>query len=894
MARRSTSKDEGRRNIRRLFRALAVLIVVSSAAFVAAAPALLPLTATVQPTKVTPGETVTYTISLVNDGVADVTGLTVAHYLPEGFAYLPGSSAMRIDGGLVSLGDPLISGRQLTWSLNRLRASQADWYYGIHTFVQDSCDSSHIDAQLNAARELMGAGAFVKQLFYGITPNTSRPKDCWVYFVNKAYDLDLRPVVRLQGLYAGDAWAKPPADSPGNYTTIAGAFQKVVAGLPRRDGRNLYVEIWNEPNLNIEWGNDPNPWEYAHFLLDVSQAIRALGDSRIVVLNGGLAPGGDFNHLDFIDGMAAVPGALEAFDVWASHPYPANHPPEYNIHDGTATYSVATIDTYMLELDRLAQHGRPGLHVLLTETGHNLGNNVFGFEGYLPIDESNRADYMVRAFRDYWHAWPEVLGVTPFELVDPHNHWPTFDWLYPSGAHHQQYDAVAALGKSAKQLPTQLSIVFRARAAFTPGSYSSRVEASASNATIGGTGDTAWVTVLAPTATPTVTRTPSPTAEGTATSTPTPSTTAAPGQTPTATATPSPCDRYDLDNDGAITVADIMAVAAIWGTAVGDTRFVAAYDFNGDGRIDVGDIMQVAGHWGESCPTAAVQAGAPPPTLRPLADLRALARRPTSGRLLGITRTDLVILGGAELHIPLGHDLRAIALSADGDTAYLSDGSDGRVLVVDATDGRVLGEIGGLANPTGLVVGKRGLWVSESGAGRLALVNLRTYGIIARVPVGRSPGVLVYDSVAGRLYAAVTGQGSVAVVSDDGAVEAIWAVGGIGLPQGEALDVSARRLYVAYAVSPRYGAVAVYDVDSGQRVGAWHGSPFAPLDPLLALALDRSGRRLFAVGAASWWAIDTQSGTARRFNKRVGAVSPFGLAFTPLNNALWFAHPRPQ
>jgi uncharacterized repeat protein (TIGR01451 family) len=892
MARWSTSNDVGWPNIRRLLRGLAVLIMVSSATFVAAAPALLSLTATVRPTKVTPGETVTYTISLVNDRAADLTSLTLADDLPSGFAYLPGSSAMRINGGLVSLNDPRISGRRLSWSLNTLRASEADWYYGIHTFVQDSCDSSHIDAQLNAARELMGAGAFVKQLFYGITTNTIRPRDCWVYFVNKAYDLNLQPVVRLQGLYAGDAWAKPPADSPGNYVTIARAFQRVVAGLPRRDGHNLFVEIWNEPNLNVEWGNDPNPREYAHFLLDVGQAIRALGDSRIVILNGGLAPGGDINHLDFIDGMATVPGALEAFDVWASHPYPANHPPEYNVHDGTAAYSVATIDTYLLELDRLAQHGRPGLHVLLTETGHNLGNNVFGFEGYQPVDESNRADYMVRAFRDYWRVWPEVLGVTPFELVDPHNRWATFDWLYPSGAHHQQYDAVAALGKSAKQLPTQLSIVFRARAAFTPGLYASRVEASASNATIGGTGDTAWVTVLAPTATPTPTQTPSPTVATSATSTPTPSTTPYPGQTPTATPTPLPCDRYDLDNDGAITVADIMAVAGIWGTTVGDPRYDAAYDFNGDGRIDVVDIMLVADHWGESCPTVAAQAAGPLPTLRPLGGLRAVARRPTSGRLLGITRTDLVIPGQTELHIPLGGDLRAIAVSTDGETAYVSDSAGGRVLVVDATDRRVRGEIRELSDPTGLVVGKRGLWVSESGAGRLTLVNRRTYGIIARVPVGRSPGVLVYDGVAGRLYAAVTGQGSVAVVNDDGAVEAVWPVGGIGLPQGAVFDVSARRLYVAYAISPRYGAIAVYDVDSGERISTWRGSASAPFDPLLALALDRSGKRLFAVGAASWWAIDTWSGTARRFSKPVGAVSPFGLAFTPLDNALWFAHPR--
>ena len=106
--------------------------------------------------------------------------------------------------------------------------------------------------------------------------------------------------------------------------------------------------------------------KYASFLVDVAEAIRSLGDPRIIILNSALSPGGDYGYLAYIDAMATVPGAMDAFDVWASHPYPGNHPPEYNIHDGTATYRDATIDTYLLELERLTAHGRPGMQVLLT------------------------------------------------------------------------------------------------------------------------------------------------------------------------------------------------------------------------------------------------------------------------------------------------------------------------------------------------------------------------------------------------------------------------------------------------------------------------------------------------------------------------------------------------
>ncbi len=844
------------------------------------------LTATAQPNNVLPGDTVAFTIALANSSTTDLANVTVTDHLPAGFSYLPGSSAMRVDGGLITVADPATSGNSLTWSQATLRAAQSAWFYGIHTFIQDSCDNSHIDAQLTAARDLMGAGAFVKQLFYGIHSKTSGPRDCWVYFVNRAYDLNLQPVVRLQGPYGGTAWLSPPADGPGNYATIAAAFQRVVAGLPRRDGHNLFVEVWNEPNLNVEWGNAPNPWEYAHFLLDVSQSIRALADPRIVILNGGLAPGGNINHLDFIDGMAAVPGALESFDVWASHPYPANHPPEYNIHDGTAVYTVATIDTYLLELERLAEHGRPGLHVLLTETGHNLGNNVFGFEGYPPINESNRADFMVRAFRDYWKVWPEILGATPFELVDPHNNWSAFDWLYPSGAHHQQFDAVAALGKAAKALPTDLTITFRARAAFAPGTYYSQVDATASNGVIAGTGNTAPITVASPTptATPTSSATPAATGTATVTATPSPTATATPANTPT-------CTTLDLNHDGTIDVTDIMLVAAIWGAQAGDANFVPAYDFNGNGQIDVADIMQVAGRWNETCatPTPVVSGRRVP--IQTFAGLRALARNPRDGTLLGISRTDLLMFGKVLQRFPLGVDLRDLVISGDGTTAYVSDAGAGSVLVVDATNGNVVTRVSGLSGPTGLAVGGPGLWVSEGTAGRVALVNPNNYGIIARVQVGKAPGALAFNDLRAELYVAVTGQGTVAVVSDAGTLLESWPVGGIGLPQGMALFAPARRLYVAYAIDPRDGAVVAYDVGTRQRLFTWQGSRDAPMDPLMALTINPSGKRLFAVGGQFWWMLDTQTGDSVVQRKEIGAISPFGVVIDPTQNKLSLAVP---
>ncbi len=501
------------------------VVVLSTLYFLLAsseAAASLSLTNTVSPNYVPFGGAVTYAIDIVNNGDSAVTGLSVVNTLPPTFTYVSGSSRLYRDGLSLSIGNPSISGSNLTWNGIAAPAARTENHFGMHTFIQDACNDEDMSFQLDQTLQLASFGGWVKQMFYKITAATPGPLGCWIDFVNDAYDRDLKPVIRLGGTNNNGVWDKPVPDSPGNYSSIAAAYRRVVAGLPRRPGRKLYIEIWNEPNLNIEWSNRPSPIEYGQFLRDVSAAIRSIGDPRIVILNGGLAPGGDYNNLGFIDAMSAVPGAMQAFDLWASHPYPANHPPQYNNHDGTATYPVLTIDSYILELQKLAKYGRADVGVLLTETGYDLGNSFYAWEGYPVIDEANRADYIMRAYRDYWRQWPEVMGVMPFFLTDPNRAWPQWHWLYPSGGRHQQYDAVLTLNRKAYFLPSKMSLTFQARAGSSTGAFSNNVSLSGAGVALA-TGPTAtvYVNVQPPpaTSTPTATATPPPPAP---TSTPPP------------------------------------------------------------------------------------------------------------------------------------------------------------------------------------------------------------------------------------------------------------------------------------------------------------------------------------------------------------------------------------
>jgi subtilisin-like proprotein convertase family protein len=56
----------------------------------------------------------------------------------------------------------------------------------------------------------------------------------------------------------------------------------------------------------------------------------------------------------------------------------------------------------------------------------------------------------------------------------------------------------------------------------------------------------------------------------------------------------TPCEG-DIDDDGVVAVADLLAVIDQWGQAGGSA------DVNGDGYVDVSDLLAIVGNWG-SCP----------------------------------------------------------------------------------------------------------------------------------------------------------------------------------------------------------------------------------------------------------------------------------------------------
>ncbi len=545
-------------------------------------------------------------------------------------------------------------------------------------------------------------------------------------------------------------------------------------GCRARDGHTLTIQVWNEPNLNLEWGGAANPTEYGQFLEQTAGAIRAAtgGDPRLVIMNAPLSPGGDIAPAAFMQQMfAGAPNSRWAFDVWAAHSYPGNYPPDLNIHRGQAVRSDVTIDSYVPQVEILAAHGRPYVPVFLSETGYLLGQQLD--RRYPPVTEANRADYMRRAFGYYWRAWPELIGVAPFELSDPGGVWSGWDWVAADGSRHTQYDSVRALDRSYPFAASQLTVTFQGRVASGTGVQASTVEISADNFSVMPQADVAPVIVSAPTATVTPTPVPSATATSTSTDTPTPpptetvTTTATPSPSPTDTSeTPSPTPTATDTPDAAATPTDTPDVTETpTPTATATLERVphpAPYRDGLSGR-DRNYARQPPRRTGTPTPTRTLTPVAVPlSTVWVGQEPRGLAVAAGRGRVyaalhlapvVSVIDTSASALA-ASISLGNGKGGNGIAYDPASDRIFIANYFTANVSRTGAADGANLAELSASWQPNGVAVDPvTGItYTANFGRNTISLLDGDTGALLAEAPGGGGPSFIALDPRRGRFY----------------------------------------------------------------------------------------------------------------------------------------------
>jgi uncharacterized repeat protein (TIGR01451 family) len=792
-----------------------------------------------------PGAEVTYHVRLLNWTDDIIPNGVITHTLPPGFSYVPGSTQVTVGGWPITHTDPISQGASLTWGPFQLPAAghTARNPYGAHTFVQDLCLPEFIDFQLDQALALAGSGGYVTQLFYRITPETTGPDPCAIYFVNAAYDRNLVPILRLQGVWNPVGfWEKPNPGPSGDYAGIAAAFARYVEGLPRRNTHPLYVTIWNEPDLWVEWSGAPNAGEYGRFFVAVSNAIRGLGDPRIRILNGAVTPA----NTAFIRQLLAVPGFITAFDAWASHCYPYNHPPWYNIHQRTARYGNTVIDCYIEERGAIARYGgRTGFKFVIKETGHGLGDNLYAFEGFPRINEANRASYIASAFHDYWRTWPEIIAVTPFELGDPWSGWEWLDWVdytvsldpfHFSMTPHAQYNAVAVLAKPrGATLPHGFEVTFRARVAndLPPGTYTSQLYGSAAVSTTAVLTQAAPVQVVAHLEriylpaigvsrnkgvwymqVPADDSVPQLSQEDVA-GTPHPASTLHPTST-------SPTEYpQGSEWDGAIVPTHFLTAAArvVPSPSTGEGQAPLPTRQHLDGMEP--NLLVLDGRWG-----------------------RAYVGLKGGGlALLNLNTLEL------EKHMLLSSDLEALAPGPEAGTAYGAL-STGQIVLIDGVRGEVVARAGDLGRPRGLVFDSatKSLLVADAQEGTVVRFSQDLSARLAAGTLDDLPDQIRLDSANRRLYVMLPGARRVVALDAD-SLRPVAQAELVGGPLIEmALDAARGRIYVLSALSPRYRGISVLRADDLASLALVAGRPALPLKQATALALAPDGHLLVAEG----------------------------------------------
>lgn len=231
--------------------------------------------------------------------------------------------------------------------------------------------------------------------------------------VNALGDQQIKILMRVHGT---PTWARPPGSVLSHPPTDMADFGNFMAALATRyKGRVAAYEIWNEPNLNYEWGNQrPDPATYTKMLQTAYTAVKSV-DPDALVISGGLSTTGDgsptaYGDLDFLQGMYKA-GAKGYFDAFGSHPYPFGHAPNQ-------------VDPWGLSLSRveeqhqvMAAHGDGDTPIWITEVGWVIKSNWdLGEHQDISVTQQQQAQYLTETYVDVPRRWPFVNAIFLFNL----------------------------------------------------------------------------------------------------------------------------------------------------------------------------------------------------------------------------------------------------------------------------------------------------------------------------------------------------------------------------------------------------------------------------------------------------------------------------------------------
>ena len=230
----------------------------------------------------------------------------------------------------------------------------------------------------------------------------------WTKFddiVDGASTLGMHVLLRLD---TSPRWALAPGALDGLAPPIRSAdyFDFVEQVATRYRGKVVAYQVWNEPNLNSEWGRQaPDAAAYAELLRGASARIRAADPGALVVM-AAMAPTltqntDAENELIYLQQLYDA-GVQGSFDVLALQAYGLRGgPDDPRTGADDVTFSRPTLVRQVME-----RNGDAATPVWATEMGWNVNPPSFAIQQFGRVTPALQARYTLRAFDRIADQWP--------------------------------------------------------------------------------------------------------------------------------------------------------------------------------------------------------------------------------------------------------------------------------------------------------------------------------------------------------------------------------------------------------------------------------------------------------------------------------------------------------
>lgn len=301
--------------------------------------------------------------------------------------------------------------------------------FGINTFLQTEPDPAKRELQMQMVAEagfgwirqefawedieIHGRGDFTdsrNDMNGDGEKDTISAWDKYDHIVELAEKYEVDIIARLS---APPAWSQPEGTT--NPYTPPADFQDyvnfAVAVAERYQGRIHYYQIWNEPNIYPEWGDQQiNPAGYAELLCHTYTALKQV-DPEIVVLSAAIGPTIDLSGRDAYDLLYLQRlydfGAGACFDILSAQGYGLFSGPT----DRRMRPTTMNFGRHQWLRDIMVTNGDAEKPIWISEAGWNpvpSEGDIWGRETYGTVSMEEAAEYVPLAYKRTLSEWPYI------------------------------------------------------------------------------------------------------------------------------------------------------------------------------------------------------------------------------------------------------------------------------------------------------------------------------------------------------------------------------------------------------------------------------------------------------------------------------------------------------